>query len=45
MEAPDNSPETKQVSVVEIQEEFLPVMLTEVSGKKAKIQAVGGGGV
>jgi ankyrin repeat protein len=43
MEAPDNSPETKQVSVVEIQQEFLPVMLTEVSGKKAKIQAVGGG--
>jgi Ankyrin repeats (3 copies) len=43
IEAPDNSPETKQVSVVEIQQEFLPVMLTEVSGKKAKIQAVGGG--
>jgi ankyrin repeat protein len=39
--APD-SPETKQVSIVEIQQEFLPVMLTEVSGKKAKIQAVGG---
>jgi len=42
-EAPDNSPETTQVSVVEIQREFLPVMLTEVSGKRAKIQAVGGG--
>ena len=34
--------ETKQVAVVDIQQEFLPVMLTEVSGKKAKIQAVGG---
>ncbi len=33
---------TKPISVVEIQEEFLPVMLTEVNGKKAKIQAVGG---
>jgi ankyrin repeat protein len=33
---------TKQISVVEIQEEFLPVTLTEVNGKKAKIQAVGG---
>ena len=42
-EPPDNSLETKQVSVAEIQQEFLPVMLTEVSGKKAKIQAVGGG--
>jgi ankyrin repeat protein len=43
MEAADNSPETKQVSVAEIQQDFLPVMLTEVSGKKAKIQTVGGG--
>jgi ankyrin repeat protein len=33
---------TKSISVVEIQEEFLPVMLTEVNGKKAKIQAGGG---
>jgi ankyrin repeat protein len=33
---------TKPISVVEIQEAFLPVMLTEVNGKKAKIQAVGG---
>jgi ankyrin repeat protein len=33
---------TKPISVVEIHEEFLPVMLTEVNGKKAKIQAVGG---
>jgi ankyrin repeat protein len=41
-EAPNSSSETNQVSVVEIQQEFLPVMLTEVSGKKAKIQAVGG---
>ncbi len=40
--ASDSPPETKQVSVVDIQQEFLPVMLTEVSGKKAKIQAVGG---
>jgi ankyrin repeat protein len=41
-EASENSPETKQVAVVDIQQEFLPVMVTEVSGKKAKIQAVGG---
>lgn len=33
---------TKPISVVEIQEAFLPVMLTEVNGNKAKIQAVGG---
>ncbi len=32
----------KPISVVEIQEAFLPVMLTEVSGKRAKIQAEGG---
>ena len=41
-EASDSPPEVKQISVVDIQQEFLPVMLTEVSGKKAKIQAVGG---
>jgi ankyrin repeat protein len=33
---------TRPITVVEIQEAFLPVMLTEVNGKKAKIQAVGG---
>jgi ankyrin repeat protein len=38
-----NTPEARKISVVEIQQEFLPVMLTEVSGKKAKIQAAGGG--
>jgi ankyrin repeat protein len=37
----DSNP-TQPISVVDIQEEFLPVMLTEVNGKKAKIQAVGG---
>jgi hypothetical protein len=42
-ESSDHSLEIKQVSVVDIQQEFLPVMLTEVSGKKAKIQALGGG--
>ena len=41
-EAPDSSYDTKQISVVDIHQEFLPVMLTEVSGKKAKIQSVGG---
>jgi ankyrin repeat protein len=41
-EASENSPEIKQVAVVDIKQEFLPVMLTEVSGKKAKIKAVGG---
>jgi ankyrin repeat protein len=41
-EASENSPEIKQVAVVDIHQEFLPVMLTEVRGKKAKIQAVGG---
>jgi ankyrin repeat protein len=40
--ASSNSNPTRPISVVEIQEEFLPVMLTEVNGKKAKIQAVGG---
>jgi hypothetical protein len=33
---------TKSASVVEIQQEFLPVMLTEVNGKKAKIRPVDG---
>jgi ankyrin repeat protein len=32
----------KLASIVEIQQEFLPVMLTEVNGKQAKIRAVGG---
>jgi len=41
-ESPDSSYDTKQISVVDIHQEFLPVMLTEVSGKKAKIQSVGG---
>jgi ankyrin repeat protein len=40
--ASHNSNATQPFSVVEIQEEFLPVMLTEVNGRKAKIQAVGG---
>ena len=40
--ASSDSNVTQPISVVEIQEEFLPVMLTEVNGKKAKIQAVGG---
>ena len=41
-ESPDSSYDTKQISVVDIHQEFLPVMLTEVSGKRAKIQSVGG---
>jgi ankyrin repeat protein len=32
----------KLASIVEIQQEFLPVMLTEVKGKQAKIHATGG---
>jgi ankyrin repeat protein len=40
--ASSDSNATQPFSVVEIQEEFLPVMLTEVNGRKAKIQAVGG---
>jgi ankyrin repeat protein len=32
----------KLASIVEIQQEFLPVMLTEVNGKQAKIRAGGG---
>jgi ankyrin repeat protein len=33
---------TKSASVVEIQQEFLPVMLAEINGKKAKIRPVDG---
>lgn len=33
---------SKPASVVEIQQEFLPVMLTEVNGKKAKVRPVDG---
>jgi ankyrin repeat protein len=40
--APAGSTQPKSVSVVEIQQEFLPVTLTEVSGKKAKIRPVDG---
>ena len=32
----------KLASIVDIQQEFLPVMLTEVNGKQAKIHATGG---
>ena len=37
-----NSGQIKPASVVEIRQEFLPVMLTEVNGKKAKIRPVEG---
>jgi ankyrin repeat protein len=37
-----DSTSTKSASVVEIKQEFLPVMLTEVNGKKAKIRPVEG---
>jgi ankyrin repeat protein len=40
--AAGNSGQTKLASVVEIRQEFLPVMLTEVNGKKAKIRPVEG---
>jgi hypothetical protein len=40
--AASNSGQTKPASVVEIRQEFLPVMLTEVNGKKAKIRPVEG---
>jgi ankyrin repeat protein len=40
--APGSSAQTKPASVVEIQQEFLPVMLTGVNGKKAKIRPVDG---
>ena len=39
----DNLGQTKPVSVVEINEKLLPVIVTEVSGSKAKIRDVGGG--
>ncbi len=39
---PVDSARTKSASVVEIQQEFLPVMLAEVNGKKAKIRPVNG---
>ena len=42
-EASENPLDRRLVAVVDIRQEFLPVMLAEVSGKKAKIQAVGGG--
>ena len=37
-----NLEQTKKISVVEINEEFLPVIVTEVSGNKAKIKTAGG---
>lgn len=40
--APGVSSKTKPISIVEIRQEFLPVTLSEVSGRKAKIQPVGG---
>jgi ankyrin repeat protein len=40
--APSDSAQTKAATVVEIQQEFLPVMLTAVNGKKAKIRPVDG---
>src|SRR6202020_816608 len=36
------SSQIKRVTVVEIKQEFLPVMLTQVNGKKAKIKPVDG---
>ena len=39
---PSESAQAKPASVVEIQQEFLPVMLGEVNGKKAKIRPVDG---
>ncbi len=38
----DQSPVDKNVRIVGIRQEFLPAMLTEVSGKKARIQPAGG---
>jgi ankyrin repeat protein len=38
----DNLGKPKPMSVVEINEEFLPVIVTEVTGDKAKIRAAGG---
>jgi ankyrin repeat protein len=40
--APGGSVRTKPATVVEIEQEFLPVKLTEVNGKKATIQAADG---
>jgi ankyrin repeat protein len=40
--AVSNPPQTKPASVVEIQQEFLPVMLARIDGKKAKIRPVDG---
>ena len=40
--APDESAPKKPASVVEIKQEFLPVMLAEIKGKKAKIRPVDG---
>jgi ankyrin repeat protein len=40
--AVDDSNHSKPASVVEIKQEFLPVMLAEVNGKKAKIHPVDG---
>jgi ankyrin repeat protein len=40
--AAGESARTKSASVVEIQQEFLPVMLAEINGKKAKIRPVDG---
>jgi ankyrin repeat protein len=41
-QASEQSPVAKNVGVVAIQQEFLPAMLTEISGKKAKIQPTSG---
>jgi ankyrin repeat protein len=40
--AASDATRTKSASVVEIQQEFLPVMLAEINGKKAKIRPVDG---
>jgi ankyrin repeat protein len=40
--APGDSARTKSASVIEIKQEFLPVMLAEVNGKKAKIRPIDG---
>ena len=37
-----NSSQVKRVAVVEIKQEFLPVMLTEVNGKRAKVKPADG---
>jgi ankyrin repeat protein len=38
----DQSPITKNCKIVSIQQEFLPAMLAEISGKRAKIQPANG---